>query len=122
MGSEEDRMWCHILLTMPLLGLALFFVLPFSPALALYLVLVLLSLLLYYKIMESMQVPVATGPEALLGQVVTTGDDGSIRWQGEWWKARPLLPHQRVRIVDIRGLEVQVEPVEAVENQSGVNT
>ncbi|GIV80298.1 NfeD family protein [Litorilinea aerophila] len=115
-------MWCHILLTMPLLGLALFFVLPFSPALALYLVLVLLSLLLYYKIMESMQVPVATGPEALLGQVVTTGDDGSIRWQGEWWKARPLLPHQRVRIVDIRGLEVQVEPVEAVENQSGVNT
>lgn len=105
-------MWCHVLLATPLLGLALFFVLPFGLALTIYLVLVLLSLLLYYKIAESMQAPVVTGREALVGQVVTTNDDGSICWQGEWWTARPRLPTCRVRIVGLRGLEVQVEPVD----------
>ncbi len=104
-------MWCHLLLATPILGLGLFFVLPFGTALVIYLVLVLLSLLLYYKIVESMQTPVITGSQALIGQVVTTNEDGSIRWQGEWWTARPVLPNQKVRIIGLRGLEVQVVPV-----------
>ena len=104
-------MWCHLLLATPILGLGLFFVLPFGTALVIYLVLVLLSLLLYYKIVESMQTPVITGSQALIGQVVTTSEDGSIRWQGEWWTARPVLPNQKVRIIGLRGLEVQVVPV-----------
>jgi membrane protein implicated in regulation of membrane protease activity len=105
-------MWCHVLLATPLVGLALFFVLPFGLALTLYLILVLLSLALYAKIAESMRTPVTTGREALVGQVVTTSDDGSIRWQGEWWTARPRLPSSRVRVVDLSGLEVQVVLVE----------
>lgn len=104
-------MWCHLLLAMPLIGLGLFFVLPFATALVVYLVLVLLSLFLYYKIAESMHAPVLTGSEALLGRVVTTDAAGAIHWQGEWWTARPALPNRRVRIVSLCGLEVQVEPV-----------
>jgi membrane protein implicated in regulation of membrane protease activity len=104
-------MWCHVLLATPLLGLGLFFVLPFGLALALYLIIVLLSLALYAKIAESMRAPVTSGREALVGQVVITSEDGSIRWRGEWWTARPRLPTRQVRIVGLRGLEAQVQPV-----------
>ncbi|MCB0185805.1 MAG: hypothetical protein KDE31_16165 [Caldilineaceae bacterium] len=107
-------MWCHVLLAAPVLGLGLFFVLPFVVALGLYLILVLLSLLLYAKIAESMYSPVITGREALIGQIVTTTNDGAIHWQGEWWSARPRLPSCRVRIVDLNGLEAQVESVDTV--------
>lgn len=103
-------MWCHILLATPLLGLGLFFMLPFYWALALYALLVIASLLLYYKIMESMRVPVMTGSDALIGQVVTTNADGSIYWRGEWWMAKPQLSNQQVRIIGLRGLRLEVKP------------
>lgn len=104
-------MWCHLLLAMPLFGLGLFFVLPFSTALLLYLIVVALSLLLYSKIVEAMRTPVATGVEAIVGQIVMTETDGSLRWKGEWWTARPAFPHRRVRIIGVQGLSVQVVPV-----------
>jgi membrane protein implicated in regulation of membrane protease activity len=103
-------MWCHVLLGMPVFGLGLFFVLPFSVALPLYLVIVLISLLLYYKIMESMNTPVLTGPEALIGQELMTNIDGSVRWQGEWWSTYPVYPGRHVRVVGLRGLQLEVEP------------
>lgn len=104
-------MWCHLLLAMPLISLGLFFILPFSTALLLYLIVVALSLLLYTKIVEAIHVPVLTGSEALIGQVVTTEADGSIHWQGEWWAATPAFPSQQVRIIGIQGLKMQVIPV-----------
>lgn len=105
-------MWCHLLLAMPLIGLGLFFILPFSTALVLYLIVVALSLFLYAKLMEAMRAPVTTGVEALLvGQIVTTEVDGSIHWKGEWWTATPAFPRRRVRIIGIEGLVAQVVPV-----------
>lgn len=104
-------MWCHVLLMTPILGLGLFFVLPFPLALFLYLILGLASLFLYGKIMESMQKPVVTGREGLLGQIVTTKPNGWVHWRGEWWLAEPALSNQRVKIVDLRGLRIQVEPI-----------
>ena len=104
-------MWCHLLLAMPLIGLGLFFVLPFSTALLLYLVVVALSLLLYAKIVEAMRTPITTGAEAIVGQIVMTEADGSIHWKGEWWTARPAFPKRRVRIIGVQGLVVQVVPV-----------
>lgn len=115
-------MWCHLLLAMPLIGLGLFFVLPFSTALLLYLIVVALSLLLYTKIVEAMHVPVLTGSEALIGQIVTTEADGSIHWQGEWWAATPAFPAQQVRIIGIQGLKVQVIPVMDANHPSRVTT
>jgi len=45
-------MWRYLLLGTPLLGLVLFFILSFEPALICYLALVLLACLVYYKLME----------------------------------------------------------------------
>ena len=104
-------MWCHLLLATPILGLGLFFVLPFPWALGIYLILVLLSSLLYYKIMESMQAPVLTGGEALIGKVVQTDANGAIHWQGEWWTAEPALPYQQVHVSGLRGLRLLVTPI-----------
>ncbi len=108
-------MWCHVLLATPILGLGLFFVLPFPWALGIYLILVLLSSLLYYKIMESMQAPVLTGGEALVGKVVQTDANGAVHWQGEWWTAEPCLPDRSVRVNGLRGLHLMVIPVSETE-------
>lgn len=107
-------MWCHLLLAAPVLGLSLFLVLPFGTALALYLIIVALSLLLYYKIMESMRAPVMTGPEGLVGQIVRTDGSGTIHFNGEWWTATPPLPNRQVRIVGLRGLVVEIEPTDVI--------
>ena len=58
-----------------------------------------------------MVAPVITGTDALVGQVVTTNADGSVQWRGEWWTAEPSLPNQPVRIVELRGLRLKVEPM-----------
>ena len=88
-----------------------FLVLPFYWALALYAILVMASLLIYYKIIESMHIPVMTGSDTLIGQIVTTDADGSVQWRGEWWTAEPKLSNQRVRIIGLRGLRIEVEPL-----------
>lgn len=104
-------MWCHLLLAMPLIGLGLFFILPFSTAVLLYLIVVAFSLLLYTKIVDAMRVAITTGAQTIVGQIVTTQADGSIHWKGEWWTARPAFPNRRVRIIGIQGLVAQVVPV-----------
>jgi membrane-bound serine protease (ClpP class) len=76
---------------------------------------VAVSLFLYVKIMGSMSQPVMTGQEALFGQTGRVGAEGTVKVDGERWKiARPdgLVPGQRVRIVGLRGMQVQVQPVE----------
>lgn len=60
--------------------------------------------------MRSTALPVRTGPEALLNQVVRTDAHGTVHWRGEWWTAEPFVPLQRVRIVGLRGLNLVVQP------------
>ncbi|MDN3524104.1 nodulation protein NfeD [Halomonas sabkhae] len=64
--------------------------------------------------------PVRTGQEELVGSEarVVRGfpGEGHVRLHGERWKARssvPLEPGQGVRVVDIEGLVVRVEPLDA---------
>lgn len=105
-------MWCHLLLVSPIIGLGLFLILPWTAALPLYLVILALSLFLYAKIMQSMRRPVTTGQEALLGQIAEIGPEGSLKVAGERWLiARPegLAPGQRVRIVGLSGLHLEVQ-------------
>lgn len=108
-------MWCHFLLMSPVIGLALFLILPWTIALPLYLALVAFSFFLYAKIMQSMHQPVRTGREGLLGQVGTVSAKGSLKVAGERWQiAQPagLAPGQQVRIVDFTGMCVEVQPVD----------
>jgi len=108
-------MWCHLFLFSPVWGLGLFLVLPWPVALPLYLVIVALSLLLYVKIGQSMHRPIVTGREALLGRIAEVSLEGNLKVAGERW----LIDHpdqlsrgQRVRIVGMTGMRLQVQPVE----------
>lgn len=109
--------WCHLILGLPVMGLLLFVVLPFWPALGLYGVLVAASGLVYWKVAEALRAPLQTGVEGLLGaEGVTLSDlegEGLVRLQGAVWQARAgkAIPlGERVRVVAVRGLILQVEP------------
>jgi membrane-bound serine protease (ClpP class) len=64
--------------------------------------------------------PSVSGREGLLGRQVTVrtadGATGQVLLDGAWWTARsrgaPLQPGQRVRVVDLEGLELIVDPEE----------
>ena len=86
---------CHLVLLMPLFGLALFIVLPWPMATPLYLMIVAASALVYYKSMQAMKQPIQVGRESLLGktvEVVAFVDNPSlarylVREGGELWSA-----------------------------------
>lgn len=108
-------MWCHVLLLMPIFGLALFLLLPMPMALPLYLGLAAASGALYYKVAQAMHVPVVTGPESMLGRraraVTAINDQGQIRYHGEVWTAvaqEPVGPGEDVIIERVEGMRVHV--------------
>jgi membrane protein implicated in regulation of membrane protease activity len=82
---------CHLILLMPVVGLVVFWLLPLSVALPIYLVILILSGLLYYTLMRAMHRPVVTGVEGLVGKPVKvlkmSGHRGKIRFQGAIWQA-----------------------------------
>jgi membrane-bound serine protease (ClpP class) len=62
--------------------------------------------------------PSATGAGGLIGRTGVVhdvdGDSGSVRLDGVWWRARPrggpLVPGQAVRVLELDGLDLVVEP------------
>ncbi len=62
--------------------------------------------------------PATSGTETLIGQPVTVVSEGGEHWsaflEGSWWAVRPsngeLVPGDVMRVVDIEGLELIVEP------------
>jgi membrane protein implicated in regulation of membrane protease activity len=100
----------------PLIGLALFLFLPWTIALPSYLVIVALSLWLYMKIMKSMQQPVATGIEGLMGRVGQVEPDGRLALGNERWQIAnagdDLAPGQQVRIVGFEDMHLEVQPLD----------
>ena len=53
----------------------------------------------------------AVGVEALIGLEATVNADGWVRVRGELWRQRGGLPGQRVRIREVEGLTLVVEPL-----------
>ena len=111
-------MWCHLLLIMPVLGLALFAVLPLPIALPAYLVVSGISLGVYWAVFQAMHRPVTTGREGMLGAwaeaVTDLSPTGRIRYRGELWRAvarEPIPAGSRVVIVGVDGMRVQVRGV-----------
>lgn len=86
---------CHLILLMPLFGLGLFLVLPLELAIPSYLLVLVATAWLFYKVVQAMKQPVSAGREALVGQeveVVLTIDTPSlaqylVRQGGELWSA-----------------------------------
>ena len=125
---------CHLILFMPLLGLPLFWLLPLDYAFPFYVVLVLISIFLYWLIRRAMRKPIQDGFQSLRGTeaVVLSGLTPEhstrylIRSQGELWSAYStdnLQPGEPVKIVAVRGNGVVVERVENGQaEQTGVKT
>jgi membrane protein implicated in regulation of membrane protease activity len=82
---------CHVALGLPILGLVLFAVLPFPVAMPLYLVVVIVSALMYTAIWRALRLPPSTGLEAMIGGrahvVESLHPVGVIRYCGELWRA-----------------------------------
>jgi membrane protein implicated in regulation of membrane protease activity len=109
-------MWYHLLLIFPVIGLGLFLILPWTVALPLYLIIIALSLFLYAKIMQTRGVRrISTDRVSLLGRVTEVNSGGSLKVAGErWLVAWPerLIPGQRVQIIGLIGLHLQVQPLD----------
>lgn len=90
-------------------GVAVAIVMPFA----------LITGFLLQLAVRSFRYKVATGSEALVGEVgqarTVIGEDGSVFIHGELWNAtasRPIETGAKVRIVEVEGLRLTVEPVE----------
>jgi membrane protein implicated in regulation of membrane protease activity len=111
--------WMALLMGLPVLGLALFWVYPWRVALFPYLILVAVSGFFDWLMMRSMRLPVATGRKEMLGSmavVVNWRDDaGQVTWKDEIWEAHttdgtsPIMG-ERVVIESVSGLNLFVRP------------
>lgn len=100
---------CHVLLMMPLLGLPLFFFLPFGQALLYYGLILLVCGVVYGLMMKDMRRPASTGVEGMMGGVGKVIGNGSghlkVAYRGEIWDA---ICEEEVSVgdaVQITGLE-----------------
>lgn len=106
---------CHLILLMPIVGLVVFWILPLSAALPVYLVILAASAVLYYLILKSMRRPVTTGAQTLVGKSATvveaSGNRGEVHVEGAIWQATSddtLAVGDRVMILSIEGLTLKV--------------
>lgn len=106
---------CHLILALPFLGLMVFWLWPLSVAAPVYAAIFLLSLALYYLIMQAMRRPVVTGAEELLhgiGRVIEVHQKKvRIRVHSEIWNAVStdrLRAGDQVEITGVEGLVLQV--------------
>jgi membrane protein implicated in regulation of membrane protease activity len=109
----------HVLLFLPLVALILFFYYPWRTAVPVYLVILVGSLLIYWKALQAQRRPPATGTKAMVGGqalVVRVEDDlAEVEYEGEIWRAassEPLQVGQAVIIQDVKGLTLRVIPRE----------
>jgi len=107
----------HLLLVLPLLALVLFILLPWPAALPLYIVVLVGSLGIYWKVIQAQRRRPAIGKRAMIGghAVVTraNGNDVEVEYQGEIWRAsstHPLRHGQHVTVEAIEGLILRVAP------------
>jgi membrane protein implicated in regulation of membrane protease activity len=102
-----------VLMLLPLIALPIFWILPLSQALPIYLCLVALSAVTFRVMRKTMKLPAKTGAEYLVGKearVVSKSGPAYelqylVRLDGELWSARSndvLEPGERVIITAIR--------------------
>ena len=110
---------CHLILFLPFFALTLFWIFPFTTALPLYILVLGISLFLYFKIFKAMRQQVKTGREAMIGKKALVVEDidpeGKIQYAGEIWDASArksrILKGEQVKINGFRGLVLQVEKI-----------
>lgn len=106
---------CHLILALPFMGLVVFWLWPLTVAAPVYAVIFLVSLSLYYLIIQAMRLPVVTGTEEILqetGKVIEVhGHKARVRVRSEIWNAESLdklRVGDRVSIMGVDGLVLRV--------------
>ncbi len=114
----------NLLLFLPLLALGLFFVLPWQAALPLYGLILVISLIGYWKGFQAQRQPPIMGRKVMVGEgakvVKTEGDEVEVDYRGEIWKAvsaQPLHIGQQVAIEKVEGLTLRVSPLPPAGNE-----
>ena len=110
-------MWCHLLLLVPVVGLGLFWVLPWPLASVIYAGGVAPSLLIAWVGWRALQAPPMMGVEAMVGEMGEAITDlvplGQVRYRNDLWTARsaePVRKGERVRITAVEGVRLRVTP------------
>lgn len=106
---------CHLVLLMPLVGLVVFWILPISAAIPVYLVILLLSGIVYYAMMKAMKRPVVTGDEGLTGKtakvIEMSGHEGQVKVEGAIWSAESddlLRKGDKALVLEVHDLTLKV--------------
>jgi membrane-bound ClpP family serine protease len=113
-----------IIMLSPVFALALFLFLPFYTALPIYIPIFIFGVIVNYKMMRSMKLPVWGGLEEMMGQEAIVIDDidpeGKVRFRDEIWaataKGEKLEQGEKARIVGSRGLVLVVANTEEKSN------
>jgi membrane protein implicated in regulation of membrane protease activity len=113
--------WMMLIMALPVLGLGLFFVLPLTAAVPLYLVLLSVSGAYHWLMMRALRLPPQVGPEKMIGSVVTVrkwkGNAGQVIWESEIWRAETAggtvpASGDKVVIEGLSGLILSVRPID----------
>jgi membrane-bound ClpP family serine protease len=107
---------CHIILSFPLLALPLFYFLPFWTALPIYLLILLVTVFIYFKLIVAMKYKVRTGKEGMLGEEALVIEDinpeGKVEVWSEIWTAtgngKKFQKGQKVKVCGFDRLKVIV--------------
>ena len=107
----------HLLLFLPLLALLLFYLLPWPVALPVYALILIGSIIGYWKALQAQRQPPLMGRKAMIGDraVVVKAEKGEleVEYKGEIWNAvspQPLQSGQEVIVEKVEGLVLQVTP------------
>ncbi len=109
-----------LVMSFPVLGLVLFYLLPLGTALPLYLLMLGISVPLHCLMMGAMRLPKRAGREGMIGLAAGVhdweGDSGRVICKGEIWKAvategTPLVRGDKVNIENVSGLTLSVRRV-----------
>ncbi len=108
----------NVLLFLPLLALGLFFVFPWKAALPLYGLILIASMIGYWKAFQAQRLPPVMGKRVMVGDhavvVRAERDEVEVDYRGEIWRAaslQPLDPGQQVIIEKVDGLTLLVAPL-----------
>ena len=107
---------CHFLLLLPVLALPAFWIWPLETALPVYGTAVAVALAVYALAYKAWKMPLANGPQVLLGatgRVISVGERHvTLRVRGELWladiKGAPVSLDEEAVVVAIDGLRLTV--------------
>ena len=107
----------HLLLLVVLIGWILFLFLSWQIALPLYVMGVIISLAIYWKVIQAQRRRPVIGKRAMVGDqavvVRVEAEEAEVEYQGETWRAvssQPLRSGQKVIIEGVEGLILRVKP------------